>query len=362
MPDPRRSPSTVSQSSPSKARLRRLCETLILAFAGGGGATALGVPAGWLTGSMLVVSLAAILRRPLLVPLRLARAMFLLTGIAIGAVVTPETIRGMATWPLSILMLASAMLCIIAGTSWYLRRVHALDPLSALFASFPGALAQVIALSAHSSADLRAIAVIQSLRVLLLTLGLPYVMALFGGVAGVARGAAPHPPGPAYELAILFLACGLVALLLKRLRFPGGPVIHAMIPSALLHGSGLIGAVLPGWVVIGLMVMMGAITGSRFANTDLGILRRLFAAALGSFAVGTGIAAVFAITAAMVLEVRIADVVLAFAPGAVDAMMLLALALGLDPIYIGAHHVARVVIVSLCLPLFVRIAQRRRSG
>jgi uncharacterized protein len=58
---------------------------------------------------------------------------------------------------------------------------------------------------------------------------------------------------------------------------------------------------------------------------------------------------------------RPADVAVAFAPGAVDAMMLLALALALDPVYVGAHHVARIMLVSGCLALFVRYAGLRQT-
>ena len=45
---------------------------------------------------------------------------------------------------------------------------------------------------------------------------------------------------------------------------------------------------------------------------------------------------------------------IAFAPGSVDAMMLLALALNLDPVYVGAHHLARIFFVSLTMPLVAR--------
>jgi uncharacterized membrane protein AbrB (regulator of aidB expression) len=44
-------------------------------------------------------------------------------------------------------------------------------------------------------------------------------------------------------------------------------------------------------------------------------------------------------------------VIVAYAPGAVDAMMILALALALDPVFVGAHHLARVFMVSLALPI-----------
>jgi len=45
---------------------------------------------------------------------------------------------------------------------------------------------------------------------------------------------------------------------------------------------------------------------------------------------------------------------IAFAPGSVDAMMLLSLALHLDPVYVGAHHVTRIILVSLTMPMIAR--------
>ena len=35
-------------------------------------------------------------------------------------------------------------------------------------------------------------------------------------------------------------------------------------------------------------------------------------------------------------------------------MMLLALALHLDPVYVGAHHVTRIIMVSLTMPMIAR--------
>jgi uncharacterized membrane protein AbrB (regulator of aidB expression) len=49
------------------------------------------------------------------------------------------------------------------------------------------------------------------------------------------------------------------------------------------------------------------------------------------------------------------DLVAAYAPGAVDVMMILALALHLDPVFVGAHHLARMLVVSLALPVMARL-------
>ena len=50
------------------------------------------------------------------------------------------------------------------------------------------------------------------------------------------------------------------------------------------------------------------------------------------------------------MSVPVADAVVAFAPGAQDTMMVLALALHLDPVFVGALHLSRFLLVSLLVP------------
>jgi len=338
----------------AKSDLLRLAETLLIAAAGGSLLGLAGFPAGWLSGSILFVEGAALAGRPLRVPVQLARVFFLVIGITLGSVVTPDTLKGMVAWPFSIGALVVAMLCVTAVTSHYLQRVHGWDPLSALFASFPGAMAQVIALASESDVDLRAIVIVQTLRVVILTVGVPAGLGLLGLAGSAALPTGPLGSAQFGELAVLAavsVACGIG---LFWAGFPGGLIFGAMLPSAALHGSGLIHATLPGWFATAAMVGLGAVTGSRFGNTDIRLLMKFAGAALGSFAVSLAIAALFALAVTALLSVRISDAVVAFSPGAVDAMMILALALHLDPVYVGAHHVSRVVVVSLSLPILVR--------
>jgi uncharacterized membrane protein AbrB (regulator of aidB expression) len=62
----------------------------------------------------------------------------------------------------------------------------------------------------------------------------------------------------------------------------------------------------------------------------------------------------FAIIAAHFFPFPIANVVVAFSPGAQDTMMVLALALHLDPVYVGAHHVARFLVVTFTIAIAAR--------
>jgi membrane AbrB-like protein len=335
--------------------LGRIAETLVIAAAGGSALGLMGVPAGWLSGAILTVAAAALAGRPLRVPTLLTRCIFVVIGISLGAVVTPKALHGVVSYPASIAILVVGMAAVsIAGTA-YLYFVHGWKLLSAYLASSPGGLSQVLVIAAELDADLHAIAVVQSLRVVIIALGLPAALALFG-LAGhaVRRGNGPFTPALVDDLAILVATSTAVALIAYRLRFPGGLLFGAMFASAALHGTALVHTMVPPWVANAAMVALGGVVGSRFANMPVRVLARYLAASLGSFAVAITTAATFAGITVVLLSLHAAEVMIAFAPGSVDAMMLLALALHLDPVYVGAHHVTRVIMVSMVLPLLAR--------
>jgi membrane AbrB-like protein len=346
---------------PPRRALIEVAETLAIALAGGLGFTWLGLPAGLVSGSVMAVAAAALVGRPVKIPLALARACYVVVGILLGAVVTPETLRGVTTWPFSIALLMLGSICMILATSMYLRVVHRWDPLSALMGSSPGSMAQVIALSSELGGDLRAIAIVQTVRVLLLVVGLPNGLALFGLVApavAVARG----PAGIAVlgDMIVLASVSTATALGFLWLRFPGGLLFGAMTGSAILHGTGYIHAVLPWWIGSSSVVVLGAVVGSRFANTSLRMLAGFLGAAFGSFAVSMAVATVFVVVVAEFFPFPIANIVIAFAPGAQDTMMVLALALHLDPVYVGAHHLARFLVVTFSIAIAARRLARQK--
>jgi membrane AbrB-like protein len=185
--------------------------------------------------------------------------------------------------------------------------------------------------------------------------GLPAGLTVLG-LAGHAarRGNGPLTFALVDEMALLVAAAVVCAAVAHRFKLPGGLLFGAMFASAALHGTGLVHAVVPSWMANAAMIALGAITGGRFTNTPLRLLLRYLGAGFGSFAVAVTIAMFFASGLVVYFALPVAEVTIAFAPGSVDAMMLLALALHLDPVYVGAHHVMRILLVSLALPFVAR--------
>jgi membrane AbrB-like protein len=200
------------------------------------------------------------------------------------------------------------------------------------------------------------------MRVLLVLVGLPGGLALFGLGAGTVI-AAPEPAGGSSlaELAVLVAVSTGLALLLTWLRFPGGLLFGSMAGSAILHGTGWVHAVLPWWLGGAAVIVLGAVAGSRFANTSWRTMVDYLGAAFGSLAVAVTVAASFGALVVTSLSFRPADVFIAFAPGAQDQMMLLALALTLDPVYVGAHHLSRWLICTFSLAIFAKTMTHARG-
>ena len=97
--------------------MRKFAETMLIAALGGAVFTYAKFPAGWMAGALVFVAVAALLGRPMHVPVLATRIFFTVLGVIVGGVATPETVRGMSTWPASIVLISIGMLVVTAGSA-----------------------------------------------------------------------------------------------------------------------------------------------------------------------------------------------------------------------------------------------------
>lgn len=331
--------------------LRREAAVIALAGCGGAALSLFDVPAAWLSGSMLLVAVVGVLR-----PLPDLRkpwfdATMLVSGALIGSAATPDAIAAAARYPGSLAMLFLALVAIMLASGAYLRYVARWSWIDSLLAAAPGALSAVIAVAQAKGADIGKIAVIQLFRILVLVAFLPSIMQM-AGQGAVGLPAVTHVVG-AGDL-LLLLACGLAAgLLFERLGVTAPIILGSTLASAVLHGSGFIQGTLPGSIQIAVLILLGAVMGGRVSTVKRHELAALFPLAIGSFVVAVVVAFAFAWPAAWLAGVPYATAMAAFAPGGLEAMAMLAFAMGLDPLYVGAHHLARFMVLGLAMPFIV---------
>ncbi|NGX95758.1 MAG: AbrB family transcriptional regulator [Candidatus Afipia apatlaquensis] len=332
-------------------------ETLLIALAGGALFQWLQLPGGLISGAMIAVGAAAIAGRPMGLPPLIAHIILMTLGLSLGSMVSPQMLTNMASYPLSIAILAASTFCATFGSSFYLQHIHKWDRTSALLAGSPGALSQIIMLANEQRADVAGIAVVQTMRVIILTAALPLILAA-SGLAQHGGSAIHTAPATPLALAVLAAACVATSLLLRLVRFPASWMFGAMLGSSVLHGTGSIEGGLPSWAYAAALIGIGALIGTRFARISARTLLSYMAAAIGSFAVAIVISAIFITIATLATSARFGDIVVSFAPGAMDAMLALALTLHIDPIFVGAHHLSRFVFVSVATPGIVHLFGR----
>lgn len=325
--------------------------TLVVGCIGAALFTLIGFPAAVLTGPAFAVSLASVLGLKTSIPLRLRDACFLVLGLSIGSTVTPEVIAGARAWPLSLLVLTVVLVITLLFLKALLMRVFGFDRLTALLAATPGHMSYIVSMSSALKVDLPSVALAQSVRVLLLTLIVPLIIGLSGAIG--------DGPPSAYSiigvvpLVILFVAALVLGELFKRWSFPAALLLAGIAVSAVGHGSGVTPGALPFWLTAAAFITMGSLIGTRFNGVGgRDVLKGLSAGILG-----TVIACLFAGAGALagyhLVGLPPGALLLAFAPGGVEVMAALAVETGLEPAFVAAHHVFRLIILTFLVPFLI---------
>ena len=258
---------------PSRKKALIALETLAIGTAGGLLFLWANLPGGLISGAMVSTGIAAICGRQLAVPPLITQGVLVVLGISLGSVVSRQLIDHIGAYPVTIALLAAATFCSTFASSYYLQRLHGWDRTSAFLAGSPGALSQITILAVERGADLPAIAVVQTMRVIILTAALPMVLALTGVAPANSPGLVLPVASPMHLVALVAASLAL-SLMLRILKFPASWMFGAMIASSVLHGSGLVDGGLPPWVRLVALVGIGSLIGSRFARMKPRVLAR----------------------------------------------------------------------------------------
>lgn len=331
--------------------------------AGGVAAQAAHLPLPWLVGPLVAVAATAIAGlRPLghhvQAPQRLRMLFVPIIGVSIGTSFRPEILEEIDTWWPSLV----ALCLYIPALHWagyrLVRAVGSADRVTAFYGTAPGGLIEAVEMGIAHGADARMLTLLQFLRLILTIILVPLAFTLMSGHAvgsasGVALPGARAPLGPA-DVAILS-ACGVAgALAGLRLRLPAGHVTGPLLLSGLAHLAGLTDAAVPGWLVVVTQLVIGTSLGVRFAGMRRVLLfRALRLSALHAALTLTAAAAVAFALAPHVGEPAAATF-LAFAPGGLAEMGLIALSLDMSVIYVTAHHVLRILLAVSVARVFSR--------
>jgi uncharacterized protein len=308
-----------------------------------------GLPLPWMLGSMTACTLASLLRAPMKAPSAVRPPMTMVIGVMLGVGFTPQIIESVGHWIPTALGLVGFILVSGATCVLYFRRIAGFDLPTAYFAGMPGGLVEMVIAGEEKGGDARTIALVHSARILLIVLTLPFLVRL---ISGVPLGTRPQLGASILDTPwhdeVWLLGTALAGALFGHvLRLPGRLLLGPMLMSAAVHVVGLTRFV-PAVEIVGLaQLVLGTTIGCRFVGTAPREILRILALSLGSTAILLTITAAFAAVMSHVSSYGQVPLLLAYSPGGLAEMSLVALSLGIEVAFVATHHIIRVFIVML---------------
>ena len=335
--------------------------TVLIGAAGGFAARAAHLPLPMLLGSMLSVAALAlghvrVKGREVTFPPALRLGFLPVLGVAIGGSFSPSVLRDMPTWWPSVLavFLFVPLAHFLSYTA--VSRVGSLDKVTAFFGSAPGGLVETVQMGEERGANVAMLTMLQFLRLIVTVVLVPIAFTVMTGHAvGSASGASlSHAALTLHDLPWL-IAAGIVGAVLGKLsRLPAGLIAGPLLMSSAIHAMGIVEGGPPQWMINLGQIAIGTSLGVRFK----GVARKDFTHALRLAAVSTGVsltlASIFALIFSSIVDKPAAAVFLAFAPGGLTEMSLIALSLNMSVVYVTAHHLVRIVMAVVMAQVLAR--------
>ena len=340
---------------------RRIALTLLLAYLAARLCVWLGTPVPWMIGPLLATSVASLAGAGVRswVPFRNAGQWVI--GAALGLYFTPEVGRLVAGLWWAIALAIGWALLLGVGFGGWLRRVHAgriagLTPgqvgSTMFFAGAIGAASEMTLISERYGARTDLVAAAHSLRLLLVTLTIPFALQAWG-VHGLDLGLAGVQTVQPLGLAAFGVATLAGVAVMLRLERANPWFLGSLLVAMGLTLSGLAWSAVPGWLTAAAQLVIGVSLGVRFTPAFLHTAPRWLVSVALATVFMMAVSAVFGWGMAQVTGLHLATLVLGTAPGGIAEMAITAKVLQLGVPVVTAFQVCRLVAVLVLVePLY----------
>ncbi|KFE53009.1 AbrB family transcriptional regulator [Pseudomonas syringae] len=256
------------------------------------------------------------------------------------------------------LLVCLAMQMAIGG--FWLRKAERWNSKDAILAVYPGALAAVFDLLESEKASNK-VMVVQVVRLLSITLIVSLCVTAPGTV--VTSEQAPLNIQNALYLLSLVLVCLLSGRLLSAVGVPAPFMLTAIILTGIYLKLGYLhGFRMPQWSVDLAAIILGVLIGSKFKDIAPSEFFRHGRAGLVSVMLMLLTAGAFAGFAGWFLDNDPFTLWMAYMPGAIETVAIVALSGGLNVVFILSHHLVRMILLHGAPALLVLIRRNGKNG
>lgn len=331
---------------------RHVVNAVLLCACGGVSAKLLHIPVPWMVGPMLAMVIARISTIPVQAPTGGRELGQMIIGTAIGLFFTPSVLDEVADMATMMLLAGAGAILVGYLSALVVARLADVDRTTAFFACVPGGAAEMVLLGMRYGAVTDFVAMGQALRMMLVIIIVPPLIA-FSGTAASSSYAPALVSVMAPGLAMLFLISAASALTLQKMQAPTPWMLGPLLCTVLVTASGYSWTSMPYGLSAFGQALIGCSLGSRFNREFLVRAPRLL------IAIGVGtvmtilLSGMVGFLVAALIDTPLPSMILATAPGGIAEMSVTAKVLGLGVPLVTAFHVTRlVVLLTATSPIF----------
>ena len=343
-----------------KSRVAKICLALFLGVISGFIFNWATLPLPWMLGAMFANIIASLIRLPVAGPNRLRPLVAIVIGVMLGSSFTPEIFNKINVWASSLIFMVGYLIAAAVVVVPFYRKVAGFDLSTAYFAGMPGGLMEMMIIGRDMGADERSIILAHTSRIVLVV---TLVAVWFRVVQGIdlsdrSQFGIPFSEIPLSELIVLAVVGVFGYFLGQLLRLPAPMLLGPILVSGAVHSLGIIHNPPPRELVIIAQIFLGTIVGCRFIGAEPRAILRAIGLGLGATTLMLILTFSFAFAFYQMFGQTLEQLVLAYSPGGLAEMSLVALAMNADIAYVASHHLVRISFVMMMAPILFKFFSR----
>ena len=316
------------------------------------------IPLAWMIGPMIATSIAALSGLKIAMPKLALSSILIILGLHIGNYIDQSLFNQMLDWIWTTLIMLIYIILSIFIVSKYLQKFSGYQEKASIFSAAPGALGPLIILAEYEKSDLSQVATSHLIRLIIIITVFPLIIVTSTDQESLDISKFDYMNQNHLDLLWLFVSSLFLIFVFSKLRVPAALLSGTLVASGILQVTEIASYKLPDPTVNFCLLILGASVGCRFANKTLSEIANNSLHSL----VATSILVILGLIAAFIanffVENNLLTLILAFCPGGIYEVAVIAIAFDLEPDFVAFHHIIRLLFILFTVPVFLRIIEK----
>ncbi|MEQ5127303.1 AbrB family transcriptional regulator [Providencia zhijiangensis] len=340
-------------------KLIKMSVGIILCAIVGGALTYIGIPLALMFGPIIAIIIFHRFGFSFPIPKHTITFVQVTLGTSVGLMFNQVSLKDADNLLLLLLMLVVCLAVQFSFSFFWFHRKVGWTKQEAMLGSVPGAMAAILALTDHTHTPPQKIVISHTIRLIILIL-------LAGLVVGSEGDPQPLIEWPAltlestFWLLVIVTVGVVVGMFLQRLRVPAPFMLTSLGAATLIQGWIDVQLDFPLMLTELSMVLIGMNIGNHFIVFPLSALIKNIYSSAQVVIINIILTFLITVFAAWITGYDIAVLLLAWAPGSMEAMTFAAITMNLDAGFVMSNHIIRMVIIQT-IPSVVLFWQERKG-